>query len=319
MRGLGGYTNIVERTIAIVLTKLTSNPRFTARSRHVIGELKKTAPTLRENLQILTSKLRLEPAYFGIGGEQQERQVLRDGSYAEIELRVPSMHWHGFVDILTLSESKCEIVDFKTGEPSPEHEEQIRIYSLLWARDSDLNPHGRIADTLTLSYSKGEVAVKPLSSSELITFEKALMLRTNDALATVQQIPPRAVPSIGNCTFCSVRHLCDDYWIEATQKQLAKGQSEALPSELRKLTDIEVEIEQQESPSVWHGTILSSRLPSSTSSVLIRIPPETHSPSGLIKRGRRLRITDALVIDQTEGEPKFPVISLSKVSEVFVV
>src|SRR6266446_6338891 len=157
MRGLGGYTSIIQQAATDVLDKLNENPRFTPRSRYVVAELTRAAPTLCENLQVLIGKLRLGGAHFGVGAQQPRRSALNEGTYSEIQLRVAKMHWHGFVDILTVSESNCEIVDFKSGEPAPEHEEQVRVYSLLWARDSELNPKGRMANCLTLSYSRGDI------------------------------------------------------------------------------------------------------------------------------------------------------------------
>ncbi|MGH9908148.1 MAG: PD-(D/E)XK nuclease family protein [Pyrinomonadaceae bacterium] len=179
MRGLGGYTSIIEQAAARVLERLNENPRFTPRSRYVLAELKKAAPALRESLQILISKLRLGPGHLSGGVQQPHRSALNEGTYAEIELRVAKMRWHGFVDILTLLESNCEIVDFKTGDPTPEHEDQVRVYSLLWARDSELNPQGRIANCITLSFSRGDVTVKSLNDHELSLLESDLELRSS--------------------------------------------------------------------------------------------------------------------------------------------
>ena len=173
MRDLGGYTKIIDQAIARLLTKLSRNPRFTPTSRDVVAELKRATPSLREDLQVLTSKLRLQSAYYGVGvRERGVRSPLNEGTYAEIELRVERLHWHGFVDILTVSQSNCEIIDFKTGEPRPEHEEQVRVYSLLWARDRELNPQGRTANCLTLSYSRGDSPVKSLTDHELDLLEQ---------------------------------------------------------------------------------------------------------------------------------------------------
>jgi len=318
MRGLGGYTSIIEQAVAHVLNKLNENPRFTPRSRYVVAELKKAAPALRENLQILTGKLRLEGAYCGVGAQQRGRSALNEGTYAEIELRVANMHWHGFVDILTVSESNCEIVDFKTGEPAPEHEEQVRVYSLLWARDRELNPQGRTANCLTLSYSRGDITVKSLTDHELELLESDLMLRSSRVLAEIRKTPPPAVPSVDNCTFCPVRQLCDEYWTDATQELLAQEKSNASGSELRHLADFEVEIGNQESPSIWRAVTLGGQALQRSSRVMLRIPEEYTTARRIVKRGGRIRIIDASLADQIEDDATSPLISLNRFSEAFV-
>jgi hypothetical protein len=321
MRQLGGYSNVIEKAADDTFTKLNANPRFARTSRDVIENFTTAAPTLREQLQILASKLRLASSPIGSKPELKGRATLQDGTYTEIELIVPKHKWHGFADILTLSRSRCEIVDFKTGDPSPAHEDQIHIYSLLWALDHELNPSGRLADTLTLSYSTGDVSVRPLSHSELIDLEKTLVSRTTDALAAVQGVPPRATPSIENCTFCAVRQLCDDYWTEVTQKTLAKEtpSAAAAPSGPNWVGDIEVEIAEQESPSIWKTNIISSRSLCSGSTVLVRIPQENQSFGKLLKPGRRLRIIDALFISRRDDESAAPLVNIVMSCEMFIV
>jgi len=70
--------------------------------------------------------------------------------------------------MVILSESTCEIVDFKSGDSSPAHTEQLLIYSLLWAKDEQLNPIGRLADKLTLSYTTSTLSVTPLLSRKKV-------------------------------------------------------------------------------------------------------------------------------------------------------
>jgi hypothetical protein len=97
------------------------------------------------------------------------------------------LRWRGFIDALILSDTSCEIVDYKTGVPKSEHEEQVRFYSLLWARDAQLNPTGRTVNRLTLSYSTTDVAVEPLTRSQLNVLEQETVSRSNVALNLIQQ------------------------------------------------------------------------------------------------------------------------------------
>jgi hypothetical protein len=43
------------------------------------------------------------------------------GAFPEIELRTPRFSWKGKVDLLAISDSACEITDFKTGVPDEAH------------------------------------------------------------------------------------------------------------------------------------------------------------------------------------------------------
>jgi hypothetical protein len=49
------------------------------------------------------------------------RTALGPGAYLELELRAPSIGWHGTADLVVLSDAGCEIVDFKTGSPDETH------------------------------------------------------------------------------------------------------------------------------------------------------------------------------------------------------
>lgn len=115
------------------------------------------------------------------------------------------------IDALILSETTCEIIEYKTGQPKQEHKEQVRLYNLLWARDSQLNPSARKANRLSLAYTTGDIAVQPLADSELDILEQTVISRTDVALQAVRPTPPPARPSIQNCSHCSVRQLCSDY------------------------------------------------------------------------------------------------------------
>ncbi len=245
MRGLGGYTSIIQQAATDVLDKLNENPRFTPRSRYVVAELTRAAPTLCENLQVLIGKLRLGGAHFGVGAQQPRRSALNEGTYSEIQLRVAKMHWHGFVD-----------------------------------RD--------------------------------------LTLRSRQALAEIRKTPPRAVASMGNCTFCSVRQLCDEYWTDTTQELLAQEKSSASGSEARHLADLEVEIREQESPSIWRAVTLHGHALPPNSEVVLRIPAGDTMLRPLMSRGRCLRLVDASLIQQTDDEYSVPVVTLQRSSEVFV-
>ena len=325
MRELGGYTKIVEETIKRICSNLQDNPRFIDKSDYISTKLRTSVPALREQLQILTGKLRLQGGFVtpGTSGSRSNRgsarSALSNGTYSETEVRVDQLRWRGFVDALTLSDASCELVDYKTGMPKPEHQEQIRLYSLLWARDAQLNPTGRIVDRLTLAYPTIDIAVEPPTGSQLDILEQEFVSRTKIALGLAQQTPPPAVPNINNCGYCPVRQLCADYWTPQVQQILAQEVLRELPVVGEHLIDLEVDNIEQQTPLSWSAVVRLCRALAATSQVLIRLSESTPLLQSIFSKGRRIRILDALLIDQPEDDATITSIHLTKMSETFVV
>ena len=325
MRELGGYTKIVKETIKNICNNLQENPRFTDKSNYISTKLHTSVPALREQLQILTGKLRLQGGFgtsVASGSKSNRggaRSALSNGTYSEIELRVDQLRWRGFVDALALSDASCELVDYKTGALKPEHEEQVRLYSLLWARDAQLNPTGRIADSLTLAYSTTDVAVEPPTSSQLAALEQEFISRTKIALGLAQQTPPSAVPNINNCGYCPVRQLCDDYWTPQVQQTLAQEIMRESLAASEYLIDLQVDNLEQQAPLSWSAVVLLCRVLPARSQVLIRLSESTPLLQNIFSKGTRIRILDALLIDQPEADVTITSVHLTKMSEAFIV
>lgn len=324
MRELGGYTRIVEGTIKNICNDLQDNPRFTAKYNYISTKLRDSVPALREQLQILTGKLRLQGGTLAtrVGGAPSAprdiRPALSNGTYSEIELRANQLRWRGFADSLILSDASCELVDYKTGTPKPEHQKQIRLYSLLWTRDAQLNPKGRAIDRLTLSYPTTDIAVKPLTDSQLNILEQEIISRTQIALGLAQQTPPLANPNINNCGFCSVRQLCGDYWTPQAQQLLAQEVPRESSAVGERLIDLEVDHLEQQTLSSWSAIVLLCRAIPAGCHVLIKLSESNPLLQKIFNTGRRIRILDALLIDQPEDVPT-PRAHLTKMSEAFIV
>jgi hypothetical protein len=325
MRELGGYTKIIEETSKSICNNLQENPRFTDKSNYISTKLRASVPALREQLQILTGKLRLQGVFVtSVASESQSnrggvRSALSNGTYSEIEVRIDPLRWRGFIDALILSDASCELVDYKTGVFKSEHEEQVRLYSLLWARDAQLNPIGRIADCLTLAYSTTDVAVEPPTNSQLDALEQEIISRTKIALGLVRQTPPPALPNINNCGYCPVRQLCDDYWTPRVQQTLAQEVMRELPAAGEHLIDLEVDNFEQQTPLSWSAVVLLCRALPVHSQVLIRLSESTSLPQNIFSKYTRIRILDALLINQPEDDVTIASIHLTKMSEAFIV
>jgi hypothetical protein len=120
--------------------------------------------------------------------------------------------WLGRVDLLTLSDNECRIVDYKTGAAHDSHEEQVRVYALLWSLDDALNPNGRLATELTVGYPDHDLVVEAPGQAELTALRAELVRRTSNARDALASRPPLAIPEAQTCPMCSLRHLCAEYW-----------------------------------------------------------------------------------------------------------
>ena len=257
LRELGGYTAIVLSSLERALQSYEGNPRATPVLDGIRHRLTARVPELRSRVQRLLTRIR--PAECRAGGSAkavsypgvESRSQLMHGSYAEVELRAEEMGWRGFADLLTLSGTQCEFRDFKTGVRKQEHEFQICTYALLWARDRDLNPAGRLADRLVLSYDEGDVEIPAPSEEEVRRLEDGLRKRTAEAFANLQADPPEARPSRQNCQYCPVRHLCEEYWHSHTRQRVSNESAQT------GFGDVQIRLTGQHGPSSWDGVIES--------------------------------------------------------------
>lgn len=325
MRELGGYSKIIEETIKNLCDNFQDNPRFVSKFDYLLTNLRNSVPTLREQLQVLTAKLRLQKGVAAMTARGSRsnrgagRSALSNATYSEVELRVEPLRWRGFVDALTLSDTSCEIVDYKTGMPKPEHEEQVRVYSLLWARDQELNPTGRTLDRLTLAYSTTDVAVEPPTTTQLENLEQEIVTRTKTALGLARQSPPLAVPNIHNCGYCPVRQLCDDYWTPQVQQVLAEAILHEAAVTNEEFVDLEIENPKQQTPLSWSALVVLCRALPARSQILIRLSEPTPLLQSIFNSGIRIRVLDALLINQPEDHVNIPSVYLTKMSEAYIV
>ena len=217
LRGLGGFTAVVQHSMEGTLSSYEDNPRAGPVLDRVRGRLNGRIPQLRARVQ--KQVVRVGPAARMVGGTGtvsratgQSRHRLLRGAHSEVTLHANDMGWHGVADLIEISEKRCEIRDFKTGVPREDHEIQLRIYALLWARDKELNPESQPATRLVLSYDNADVEVLVPDQEQHRHLEEDLRRRTDLALAELGSHPPEARPSSENCAHCSVRQLCGEYW-----------------------------------------------------------------------------------------------------------
>jgi len=211
LRGLGGYSGVIERSIDSQTAQLEANPRLAKRLDSLVRDLRNKIPEMRQKAQAALSRTRFVPRGSGTGPSGATPATLGPGSYSEFQVVSTALGWSGRVDLLTVDGGDIHILDYKTGEPSEHHVDQVRTYALLWFRRDGGDDAPPMATRLTLSYPTHDVDVPAPSEQELRDLERDLMERTEEARSQLKEDKP-ARPAPDVCAYCSVRHLCEDYW-----------------------------------------------------------------------------------------------------------
>lgn len=308
MKSLGGFTALVNDAIDRVLVRLRSNPRATSIIEHAERTLRAQVPELRTRAQIMLARLRMPST---TSAQRKPRQTdgtrgpLPLGVFSELELRASTMGYRGRADLLKLSSNCCELTDFKTGAQDDAHMFQIRVYSLLWSRDEELNPNGRLADRLILSYDAGELEVAALTESELDILEQQLVTRRLAVQSALERHPPEPRPSFENCRYCAVRHLCDAYWSPQAQGDMAATTK-------RNFADAQLRITARHGPTSWDSLIEHS------GDIAYGTPALLRTVVGIeFQLGDRLRVLDAAVSGVGDNSTQPLVFTLGTLSEVY--
>ena len=304
---LGGISAVLERELAVVTGEVGDTARGHKHLAHTMEQVRRQLPNMRLTVQSALQRALRFPAgaivlQRALPGK--ESAPLESGFHTEVRLAPPDMDWVGIADVIRLTGNECEIIDYKSGEESRSHEEQLRLYALLWARDHRLNPFGRLADHLTLIYPDGVREVQPPTRHDLDQMEMELRDRVREARSGLEEAPPAARVTPENCRFCDVKHLCADYWTEAGQQCV----QEATPPSIRSL---QVLVLEQRSPSFGIGTIDLDAYLEAGSRVLLN-----HTPPPPLNAGGRARLMDVRVDRDAEGTA---VVQSLPFSEVYIV
>jgi len=262
LKQMGGYSAVVEGEIEAVLEeKVVANPRMQEQAASLESELRESADNLRARVQRHITRLDRIPTPKGRTTRDQEeagagkprvgrREPLPEGVYAEQWVQAQSIGWGGYIDLLSIGDSHCEISDIKTGEKKESHADQVCLYALFWWLDGELNPEGRVADTLRLRYPSKTVEVPAPDETQLEDLRDRVEERGEDVHALIDDLPPPARPQKGRCGNCDVRHLCDAYWSDETQTRLAGGTTPDF-------ADVELRLTHNTGPGIWNAQILS--------------------------------------------------------------
>ncbi len=309
LRECGGYTSIVGSAVQTTLAGLVTNPRARGRLSNYRSELNLRLPELRRRVQEIVSRSTLFPRSADIKGVDGGRPAgkLSDGSHTEIEIRADAMRWLGRVDLLSLTPTTCEIVDYKTGKVQEGHAEQLRTYALLWSRDTSLNPTARPATRLVVAYPTHDVTVDVPTEAQLDELDADLQLRTQAAREEIQRRPPHARPAPEVCSNCSVRQLCPEYWQYLASHAGAAPGGSAEPV----FGDAELRINSRQGPKSWDVAVVRGSSGSTSTSARLR----SSDDSADLSSGSRIRLLNVLI--QRDEESQLLLLTMSASTEIF--
>ena len=316
IRSLGGFTSIIETSIENTLQRYSTNPRIQDLLDLALSRLRSKIPEMRTQVQHLVGRVRLTHKPTGgasHSGKPHEPHVgqagLPPGTYSEVLVRAPTLKWKGYIDLLTLSDQDYEILDFKTGQPKDQDYFQMRVYALLWFRDTNNNQTGRLANSLRIVYPQKDVDLEAPSVEELEGIEQDLIKRTSAARTSLSKYPPDARPSPEHCRICSVRHLCDEYWKTETQDSFREDDTHESD-----FVDIQLEVINRRTPKLLEASVEVSGDLKASDHVLLRTSLE-HAE---VQVGDHIRVLNTRLVreDQNTGRS---ILTMSPYSELFIV
>jgi hypothetical protein len=306
LRGLGGISGVLEGCRDDVLKTLDGNRRAEPYAEVLRDDLARRIPGLRQQVQGSLQRI------FGSSepprGTSQPDGIRRDGAlsygfHTEVKLAPSDIPWIGWADAIKLGPGQCEIIDFKTGQEDESHWDQLRLYALLWARDSRLNPTGRLATHLTLVYPGSSRPVEVPTEADLTVLESELIAVGARVGATLQEVPPLPFVATDSCRFCDVKHLCAEYWQPSSRPKLR----EESPAVVR---SVELDVGERRGARSWSvSVIFDPFIEAGAEAILIG------SPHVSVRRGSRLRIIDCRV---EIADQDVPLIHIGPTTELFV-
>ena len=314
IRELGGLSAVLRDAIESSVTALTDNPRLNAEAldglRQALTDLLGVASN---RVQVFLSRGNL-PAWSGESRAtadegwtspqtpgRRSRAPVGSGAHPEVDVIAEHLRLRGRIDLLTVDQQAVTITEYKTGQENPSHDEQVRLYALLWDLDRQTNPNRRPATSLVLSYPGRERAVDALSDQALRALEEATTKRIEHADAETAADEPRALPGPDTCTHCQVRQLCQDYWERQVPDPAAVPTNEWF--------DLEGTVVRRNGIKSWRVEATMG----SGAQLLVR----TASPSDRLPVGQRVRLLGLRKVEDAD-EPNQLIGALGSTSETFL-
>ena len=169
-----------------------------------------------------------------------QRLLQTHGALSEVRLEHPWLPLVGVVDLVMLEQdASTTVIDFKTGDKKPVHEEQILLYGLLWWRVT-----GNLPSKVVVQYLDFILELSP-TKDDFVTIEKVFTDEINQAIDVLSARPASAKPG-QDCIWCTVRARCNEgwAWVERTSPASVNAKS----------VDVQLTVSSAPTPTGFLGT-----------------------------------------------------------------
>ena len=139
---------------------------------------------------------------------------------SEVKLTHPTLPFVGILDRVQWTGQGMEVVDFKTGQPSDKHREQLLRYALLLWRETGDAPF-----RVSAQYLDG-VESWPITKGALEDVEADLVKKLPGLTDALSVRPAESKPGTG-CHTCAVRARCAAGWAVGEEAALVDGRGDA--------------------------------------------------------------------------------------------
>lgn len=314
LRGLGGLSAVLREAIDLKVSELGSNPRINADARENVRQaLIDQLGVASNGVQLFLGRGRL-PAWAAYGDDRNDecegadgrgsgrrrRTPVGVGAHPEVDVVAEELRLWGRIDLVTVDHAGVTITDFKSGKEDLSHDDQVRLYALLWDLDREANPKRVAATELVVSYPARERVLPAPDASALRRLEATTRARVEDADAEVSGSSSLAKPAAETCQFCQVRHLCTEFW-----QDMAPSPAAVAP---RDWFDLEASVVRQNGVKSWVVESTQGGV-----EILVRTP----SPSSKLPVGKRIRMLGVRKVEDPD-RPELLIAALGSGSETYV-
>jgi hypothetical protein len=305
LRQLGGFQGLISDAIGVTLKRNEDNPRFSPHAARAKRDLERSVPQMRNYI-----KARLLTLALHHGGGAPLPAPSSDGRLGlglrtEVFLSVSSLRLHGVVDLIDVQHDYVRIIEYKSGDPSPSHADQVRMYEVLWAEDMAKNPEATPIRNIILQYPQQSQEMSPFSEGEMRSFRVDLVKRIDRAFAAISSPRPSANVAPDTCRYCDVRHLCDEYWQSARKAMEVTAEG---------IKDLEAVFGNQHGAHTWNVRTSGPR----EEPALLSLSDSASVGRLSLLSGLRYRLLGVYVQGPSEpGEATQPQIIVGQFSEVF--
>lgn len=245
VRALGGFSRLIEDASRDVLADLAVNPRAKLMIPTWERRLAEDQESIRHRVQSTLRQLVVDIENTALNQSTViGRKPIERGVFAEFYLRSSDLSLHGWADLFICDAPTDRMIDFKTGQESESHQDQLRLYAALWLAD-DRNAMRRPVE-MTAIYDESEQHFGEMHLSEAVSVLDSWRERVEEAQRILSGQPAQASPERDLCSMCHVKVACDPYWIDLVAHE---------PVNELEYVDIEVKLDEQLGNRTWRISI----------------------------------------------------------------